>query len=185
MCPLCDVKIKKRRDTLNSTRGFGPGGISLQTKRQAKTKEGYSTVNFSVICIFLYYMYSLVHHCVHPMHDYSLSTRSRSLFSSSISDFYSTFSLPGGDDEFDAFYFSRSYLAYASSLSRFLKISSRDMNGCGYFDFCSLILGKSTVCQYAWHCSQECLTPRQPATVSQHIFSLSSCCSTAEVNEVS
>ena len=161
------------------------GRISLQTKRQAKTKEGYSTVNFSVVCIFLYYMYSLVHHCVHPMHDYSLSTRSRSLFSSSISDFYSTFSLPGGDDEFDAFYFSRSYLAYASSLSRFLKISSRDMNGCGYFDFCSLILGKSTVCQYAWHCSQECLTPRQPATVSQHIFSLSSCCSTAEVNEVS
>ena len=109
----------------------------------------------------------------------------RSLFSSSISDFYSTFSLPGGDDEFDAFYFSRSYLAYASSLSRFLKISSRDMNGCGYFDFCSLILGKSTVRQYALHCSQEWLTPWQPATVSQHIFSLSSCCSTAEVNEVS
>ena len=41
----------------------------------AETKEGYSTVNFSVVCIF-YYMYSLVHYCVHPMHDYSsLGTR--------------------------------------------------------------------------------------------------------------
>ena len=36
----------------------------------AETKEGFYKLTFQSY-VYFYYMYSLVHYCVHPMHDYS------------------------------------------------------------------------------------------------------------------
>ena len=117
-------------------------------KTTAETKEGYSTVNFSVVCIFLLHVFLGSLLCASDARLFFFRYTARSLFSSSISDFYSTFSLPGGDDEFDAFFFSCSIMVNTSfkkskpsfmssrslslrSLSSLsLKMSTRRMIGC-------------------------------------------------------
>ena len=119
----------------------------------AETKEGYSTVNFSVVCIFLLHVFLGSLLCASDARLFFFRYTARSLFSSSISDFYFTFSLPGGYDEFDAFFFSCSIMVNTSfkkskpsfmssrslslrSLSSLslrslsLKMSSRRMIGC-------------------------------------------------------